>query len=72
MKVVLFSKDPCPACDSVKAKLAKAGLEVEEVVDNGRMYHLVQALPDVRSVPVVLAYGIGDGATTTELIQRVA
>jgi len=72
MKVLLFSKDPCPACARVRAKLEKEGIEVEEIIDNGRMYHLAQALPDIRAVPVLLTYGIGDGAATDELIKRVS
>ena len=72
MKVLLFGKDPCPACARVKAKLEKEGVEVEEIIDNGRMYHLVQALPDIRALPVLIAYTRGDGAATDELIKRVS
>lgn len=71
MKVLLFSKDPCPACDRVRAKLNEENVEIEEIKHPGRMAQLVGALPDVRAMPVLLVYSCGDGQLTDQLIKRV-
>ena len=55
MKAVVWSKDPCPFCDSAKQLLQQRGYEVEERII-GAPYtreDLIAAVPDARSVPQI-------------------
>jgi glutaredoxin 3 len=57
MKVIVWSKNPCPYCDQAKALLKSRGIEFEErnlTTGNWTKEQLLEAVPTARTVPQVI------------------
>jgi glutaredoxin 3 len=55
MKAVVWSKDACPFCDQAKNLLKLKGIEYEErnISRDWTREHLLEAVPDARTVPQI-------------------
>ena len=55
MKAIVWSKDQCPYCDQAKNLLKMKGIEFEErnVSHNWTREHLLEAVPNARTVPQI-------------------
>jgi glutaredoxin len=56
MKVVIWSKTPCPYCDQAKALLKSKGIECEErnvTSGNWTKEQLLEVVPNSRTVPQI-------------------
>ena len=65
--IVFGSTGYCPACDAVKQRLMSLGITFTENTNPHALYSIAQAL-HVSSVPVVIAYSVGNGEATRRLL----
>lgn len=59
MRITVYSKDQCPACDAVKKLLAREGLAFDEIKldDDAEREAFYKANPGIRQMPQVYIEG---------------
>lgn len=67
MTTIVWSKSNCPYCDMAKALLERKGIEFEErnvTGDTWTKEHLLEAVPNARTVPQIFLDGTLIGGFT--------
>jgi glutaredoxin len=75
LNIDVWSQNPCPWCDRVKALIKSKGYSYNEKVlgENATKQELIEVIPSARSVPQVVINGevVGGFAETERYLKRL-